>query len=188
MQNWSNYSTFCWGQINQSCGKKKIPVLPWGYMGEINDPPSHWWVMTNNHVGKQRPCFCLLIYIIPHSGIPVSPLTSLLSYGTFATKSGYTLGPPSDLRKHTELLKTPFATPCRWDAPKVCPKWVTWRNMAKQDTEKDAGWWGRALVTLVGLIPGRRRKTCQSKHVTVWILHDDHDGIRPKDHHPIRQR
>ena len=72
-------------QINQYCGMN-ILVLPWGYKGEINNPPSNYWrnlrklstyQMKNNHVGKQRPCFCNLRNIIPNSGILVYPIISL---------------------------------------------------------------------------------------------------------------
>lgn len=98
--------------------------------------------MKNNHVGKQRPCFCNLRNIIPNSGILVYPiiinnkpllwLLWIAYYWVYHMRISlrHTSQRVVTVVTAQKPLKTPFffATPCRWDAPKVCPKWVTWRN------------------------------------------------------------
>ena len=171
-------------QINQYCGMN-ILVLPWSYKGEINNPPSNYWrnlrklstyQMKNNHVGKQRPCFCNLRNIIPNSGILVYPTISLY-YGYMRICLRHTGQRVVTAKKH---LKTPFfATPCRWDAPKVCPKWVTWRNR-KLITAQNGGC-GKGL-NRTDIWKFAKEDMPIKEFWSMWIIRD-----LPYRHHPIHQ-
>ena len=139
--------------------------------------------MKNNHVGKLRPCFCNLRNIIANSGILVYPiiindkpllwLLWIAYYWVYHMRISL---------RHTgqrvvtaqKPLKTPFffATPCRWDAPKVCPKWVTWRNRKLRTALRTAAV-GRAYKSDWN-IGSLRRKICQFWWMLVNV---DHTGF-----------